>query len=253
MEIDGSRIIVTGAASGLGYCFAMQLAKCGAIVMAADIDRKGLDLLRSDSEGLPGRVLVAPVDVAQEDSVVEFVANAFDKLGSVDALVNNAGITRDGWLVRRENDWVRKMPTVQWQQVLDVNLTGPFLMAREVLARWMRLSARERLIVNISSVTSAGNPGQSSYSAAKAGLDADTRTWALEFASFGVRVAGIAPGLIETPMLRHLSDDAKEHVLAKIPLGRLGRPYDIWHALRFVFECEYFTGRTIPVDGGIFF
>jgi 3-oxoacyl-[acyl-carrier protein] reductase len=137
--------------------------------------------------------------------------------------------------------------------VLDVNLTGPFLMAREVLTDILKRDTSPAVIVNISSITRAGNPGQSNYSASKSGLDALTRTWALELARFGVRVGGIAPGLIDTPILDNISEQAMKHLVASIPLGRIGKPHEIWLALKFIIECDYFTGRTIEVDGGTTF
>jgi 3-oxoacyl-[acyl-carrier protein] reductase len=133
---------------------------------------------------------------------------------------------------------------------MDVNLTGPYLMSREVVADVIKRGIKESVIVNISSISSAGNPGQSNYAASKAGLDACTRTWALELASAGVRVGGIAPGVIETPILKNISETAKDSLLAGIPLGRFGEPTEVWMALKFIIECGYFTGRIIEVDGG---
>jgi 3-oxoacyl-[acyl-carrier protein] reductase len=159
-------------------------------------------------------------------------------------------VLRDGFIARPENGWLKKMPSTQWQQVIDVNLTGPFVMAREVLTDIFKRDTSPAVIVNISSVTRAGNPGQSNYSASKAGIDALTRTWALELAPFGVRVAGIAPGVIDTPILENISEQALSHLLASIPLRRIGKPQDIWLALKFVIECDFFTGRVIEVDGG---
>ena len=106
------------------------------------------------------------------------------------------------------------------------------------------------MIVNISSLSRAGNPHQSGYSASKAGLDACTRTWALELAQYGIRVAGIAPGLVDTPMLGQLAEATRHSLIAGIPLQRIGTPYEMWLALRFIIECDYFTGRVIEIDGG---
>ena len=109
---------------------------------------------------------------------------------------------------------------------------------------------KESVIVNISSVTRSGNPGQSNYSASKAGLDATTRTWALELAPHGIRVGGIAPGVIDTPILKNISENALRSLIERIPLHRIGMPHDIWLALKFIIECDYFTGRILEVDGG---
>ena len=120
------------------------------------------------------------------------------------------------------------MPTAQWRSVIDVNFTGPYLVTREVVAQMLERDVRPGLVVNISSISGAGNAGQSNYAASKAGLDALTRTWSLELAPHGIRVAGIAPGLIDTPMTERI---------------------EIWQSLRFPIECDFFTGRTVSVDG----
>lgn len=250
MNVPSVRAIVTGAARGLGACFALQLVRAGAAVAAGDINEKGLLDLKQAAAGSPGRLVTAALDVAQELSVGEFVQRAAAELGGVNVLVNNAGILRDGVIARPENGWIKKLPSAQWRQVLDVNLTGAFLMAREMLASVLKNGISPSVIINISSVTGAGNPGQSGYAASKAGLDSLTRTWALELAPFGVRVAGIAPGVVNTPILENITPEAMNQLLAAIPLGRIGTPEEIWLALKFILECEYFTGRTIEVDGG---
>jgi 3-oxoacyl-[acyl-carrier protein] reductase len=250
MLLEHARAIVTGAAKGLGYRFALELAKAGAWVAAGDIDPSGLDELKAESSGFQGRVLTQELDVSQETSVVAFVNQTAEQFNGINLLVNNAGILRDGLLAKTESGWVRKLPSAQWKQVLDVNLTGPYLVTREVVAGILERGFKESVIVNISSLSSIGNPGQSSYSASKAGLDACTRTWALELAIHGIRVGGIAPGAIDTPMLRGLSEQVRQSLIAGNPLGKIGTPYDVWLALKFIIECEYFTGRVIEVDGG---
>lgn len=251
MKIDqGLHAIVTGAASGLGRCFARELVAHGAAVAACDVDEEGLEALEEEVQGLPGRLLTRRVDIADEAGVRAFVQWAATGLGGLNVLVNNAGILRDGRLIQLENGWVRRLPTAQWKAVLDVNLTGQFYMAREFAASVVEHQLRPAVIVNISSITSSGNAGQSNYAAAKAGLDADTRTWALELADFGIRVAGIAPGVVETPILSNMDDAHQKALFARIPLGRIGQPFEIWQALRFVLTCDYFNGRTMSVDGG---
>ncbi|HEX8891389.1 MAG TPA: SDR family oxidoreductase [Pyrinomonadaceae bacterium] len=250
MQLENVKAIVSGAASGLGRCFALELIRAGAAVAAGDIDVNGLARLKAECENLPGRLLTLKLDISQENSVATFIAEVVKEFDGVNLLVNNAGILRDGLLAKEETGWVKKLPTAQWKQVLDVNLTGHYLMAREVAAEILKRGVKESVIVNISSISNAGNPGQSNYAASKAGLDACTRTWALELAPHGIRVAGIAPGVIETPILNNISDAAKEDLLEGIPLQRFGVPYEIWQALRFIVECEYFTGRIVYVDGG---
>lgn len=250
MLLENVKAIVSGAASGLGRCFALELVRAGAAVAAGDIDVGGLERLKTECENLPGRLLTLKLDISQENSVAQFIAAVVKEFDGVNVLVNNAGILRDGLLAKEEIGWVKKLPTAQWKQVLDVNLTGHYLMAREVAAEILKRGIKESVIVNISSISNAGNPGQSNYAASKAGLDACTRTWALELAPNRIRVGGIAPGVIETPILNNISAEAKEDLLEGIPLQRFGAPYEIWQALRFIIECEYFTGRIIYVDGG---
>lgn len=250
MQIENVRAIVTGAASGLGRTFALELAKAGGWVAAGDIDTAGLEKLAIESRALPGRLVTAKLDVSQEASVVKFVGDISRQFGELNVLVNNAGILRDGLLANDVEGWIKKLPTAQWKQAIDVNLTGCYLMAREIVADVLKRRIKQSIIINISSISSAGNPGQSNYAASKAGLDACTRTWALELASHGVRVAGIAPGVIETPILSHITEEATSALHAGIPLGRFGLPHEVWLALKFILECDYFTGRIIQVDGG---
>jgi 3-oxoacyl-[acyl-carrier protein] reductase len=249
MQIENVKAVITGAACGLGRYFALEFARAGAQVAVGDINVAELERLKSEASGA-GRVFARQLDVRQESSVVEFVREASEQLDGINVLVNNAGILRDGLLAQEESGWVRKLPTSQWKQVIDVNLTGPYLMAREVVSDILMRGIKEGVIVNISSVTRSGNPGQSNYSASKAGLDATTRTWALELASHGIRVGGIAPGVIDTPILKNVSEDTMRSLIERIPMRRIGTPHDIWLALKFIVECNYFTGRVLEVDGG---
>jgi 3-oxoacyl-[acyl-carrier protein] reductase len=247
------RAVVTGAAMGIGRCLALELARAGAEVVAGDIQSDLLRQLERDAASLPGKLHTASLDVSQETSVARFLTDGFAKAGTINLLVNNAGILRDGLLVQKEEDGlVRKMPTAQWRSVIDVNLTGPYLMTREVVAQMLERAVSPGLIVNISSISGAGNVGQSNYAAAKAGLDALTRTWSQELAPHRIRVGGIAPGLIDTPMTERISPDARKHILQQTQ-GRIGQPTEIWQCLRFIIECDFFTGRTISVDGGASF
>ena len=250
MQFDQVRAIVTGAASGLGRCFATELARRGALVAAVDVNTSGLEELKAETKGLQGQVFTSQLDVTNESAVVLFMNKTSEKFSGVNVLVNNAAILRDGPLAKKEGGWTRKLPTAVWKQVIDVNLTAPYFLAREMVADVLQRQQESGLIVNISSLSRAGNPHQSNYSAAKAGLDACTRTWALELAHYGIRVAGIAPGLVDTPMLGQLAEDTRNSLISGIPLQRIGTPYEIWLALKFIIECDYFTGRVIEVDGG---
>jgi 3-oxoacyl-[acyl-carrier protein] reductase len=253
MELNKVRGIVTGAARGLGFTFAVELLRAGASIVAGDLSEARLSQLKDAAATLPGNLTTHKLDVASEASVSQFVAFSANHMDGINLLVNNAGILRDGVVASPEDGWVKKLPASQWRQVIDVNLTGPFLMTREVLGEVFKRRLSPAVIVNISSVTRCGNVGQSNYSASKAGLDALTRTLALEVAPFNIRVGGIAPGVIDTPILEGISADALRQLTTSIPLGRIGKPLDVWLALRFIVECDYFTGRVLEVDGGSVF
>jgi 3-oxoacyl-[acyl-carrier protein] reductase len=249
MRLGDARAIVTGAARGLGRHFTLALLRAGARVAAVDINGAGLRALRAEAAAPPGALTVAAADIADEAAVTAFVAQAAADLDGLNLLINNAGVLRDGLLVVRDGEAVRRLPAALWKKVIDVNLTGQFLMTREVAARMIESGTRG-VIVNISSLARAGNPGQSAYAAAKAGLDACTRTWALELAPHGIRVGGVAPGVIDTPILADVSDEAMASLLAAIPLGKLGTPEEVWEAVQLILTCEFLTGRTVEIDGG---
>lgn len=250
MKLTDAKAIITGAAGGLGGAFALELARAGARVVAGDTNAAGLRKLTSEAAELPGQLSVAKLDITDEASVQEFVATAAERMEGLNVLINSAGIARDGLLLSADGGEIKTLPLAQWRKVLDVNLTGQFLMARELAAHVVRSGTTDAVIVNLSSIARAGNPGQSNYAASKAGLDACTRTWALELARHGIRVGGVAPGVTETGFLEGFSEEALARLRAGIPLGRLGRPEEIWRAVRFILEDDFFTGRTVEVDGG---
>lgn len=252
MNLADLRIVVTGAASGLGRCCALELARAGASVAAFDVSDALADL-EGDAHDLPGTIRTFRCDVSSEVDVVTAMESAWDAFGSLNGLVNNAGIFRDHLLVKKDRSTgaLTTMSLAQWQKVIDVDLTGPFLCTREFALRVIRESVPTSVIVNISSIARHGNPGQSNYSAAKAGLVADTRLWAVELARYGVRVGAIAPGFVDTPILQGMRPDVLASMLKAVPLGRAAQPEELWQAIRFILECDYFTGRCIDVDGGL--
>ncbi len=246
MDLSNLKIIVTGAAQGMGAHFAARLLEAGARVAAGDVDEAGL-------AALPAGVDRRRLDVSDEADVTSFVRWAADAMGGLNALVNNAGILRDGLLVKRDKKTgeVKKLSTADWNAVLGVNLTGAMWMVREVVASMLEREERAGVIVNISSISRHGNRGQSNYVAAKAALAANTVTWAKELAPYGIRAVAIAPGMIETPMTRGMHQAARDALVASIPVGRIGVPEDIWRAVRFALECDYANARTYDVDGGL--
>jgi 3-oxoacyl-[acyl-carrier protein] reductase len=246
MKLSEMKIIVTGAAQGMGAHFATRLHEGGAQVTAGDVNDAGL-------EKLPAGIHKRRLNVADEADCVAFVAWAHGAMGGLNGLVNNAGILRDGLLVKKDKTTgqVQKLSLEQWNAVIAVNLTGATLMVREVVAKMAETSARPGVIINLSSLARHGNRGQSNYAAAKAALATNTVTWAREFAPLGVRVAAIAPGMIETPMTQGMNQKARDALVASVPVGRVGTPEDIWMAVKFAIECDYFNGRTVDVDGGL--
>ena len=252
MKLENLKIIVTGAAQGMGAHFARRLAEAGAQVAAGDVNEAGLAALAAESKGLPGKIHTRKLNVADEGECESFVAWAHKEMGGVNGLINNAGILRDGLLVKkdRETGAIKKLSREQWQQVIDVNLTGATWMVRELVAKMVETGTGPGVIVNISSIARHGNRGQSNYSAAKAAMAANTNTWAREFAPYGIRVGAIAPGMVETPMTQGMNQKARDAIVATIPVGRIGLPEDLWVAVKFVIECDYFNGRTFDVDGG---
>jgi 3-oxoacyl-[acyl-carrier protein] reductase len=246
MQLSQLKIIVTGAAQGMGAHFARRLHEAGAKVAAGDVNEKLL-------AELPAGIARRRLDVSSEQDCVDFVAWAHKELGGLNGLINNAGILRDGLLVKKDKTTgqVIKLSKEAWDAVIAVNLTGATFMVREVAAKMVETEQKPGVIVNMSSIARHGNRGQSNYTSAKAALAANTLTWSREFAPFGIRVGAVAPGMIETPMTQGMNQKARDALVASIPVGRIGLPEDIWVAVKFVLECDYFNGRTIDVDGGL--
>jgi 3-oxoacyl-[acyl-carrier protein] reductase len=253
MKLEDLKIIISGGAQGMGRHFAMRLAEAGAQVAVGDVNEVGLAETVEASKGKPGKVHARRLDVANEADVASFVNWAHTAMGGLNGLVNNAGILRDGLLVKKDKETgqVKKLSKEQWDAVIGVNLTGATLLTRDVVSKMLETNQRPGVVVNISSIARHGNRGQSNYTAAKAALAANTVTWSKEFAPFGIRVGAVAPGMIETPMTQGMNQKARDALVAAIPVGRIGLPEDIWLAVRFVLECDYFNGRTIDVDGGL--
>jgi len=246
MQLNDVKAIVTGAARGMGAHFARRLHEAGARVAAGDIDEAAL-------AELPAGIHKRKLDVRREGDCVEFVAWAREAMGGLNALVNNAGIIRDGLLVRKDRTTgeIKKMTAEDWRAVIDVNLTGATFMVREVAALMLSTESRPGVVVNMSSISRLGNRGQSNYVSTKAALAANSLTWARELAPHGIRVVAVAPGMIETPMTQGMNQKARDALVAAIPVGRIGLPEDIWQAVKFAIECDYINGRTIEVDGGL--
>lgn len=250
MQLKDSVIIITGGGQGLGRSMGEYLAARGARLALVDLNQERLDEAAAacSNAGEAARTYIC--NVADENQVVYMVSQVAADFGQINGLINNAGILRDGLLIKSRDGEIQKMSLAQWQSVIDVNLTGVFLGTREVAAKMVELG-NKGLIINISSISRAGNIGQSNYSAAKAGVAALTVTWAKELARYGIRVAGIAPGFIETDMTAGMKPEALEKMTSGIPLKRMGKPTEIAHSAAFLFENDYYTGRILELDGGI--
>ncbi|QNI71326.1 3-oxoacyl-[acyl-carrier-protein] reductase [Cyanobium sp. NS01] len=241
--LTGQVALVTGASRGIGAAIALELAANGATVVVnyASSEQAAADVVGA-IEAAGGRAWAHRANVAEEAEVEAMVKAVLEREGRLDVLVNNAGITRDGLLMR--------MKTADWQSVIDLNLTGVFLCTRAV-SRPM-LKARSGRIINITSVVGlCGNAGQANYSAAKAGVIGLTRSNAAEFAARGVTVNAVAPGFIQSDMTASLD---KEPILKAIPLGRMGSAAEVAGAVRFLAadpSAAYMTGQVLQVDGGM--
>lgn len=253
MKLEELKIIVSGGAQGMGRHFALELSKAGAQVAIGDVNEAGLAETVEASRAHKGKVFARKLDVSNEADIASFVKWSAGEMKSLNGLINNAGILRDGLLVKkdRETGAIKTLTKDQWDAVIGVNLTGATLLTRDVVAYMAGEGIRPGCIVNISSIARHGNRGQSNYTAAKSALAANTVTWSKEFAAFGIRVCAVAPGMIETPMTQGMNQKARDGLVAAIPVGRIGLPEDIWLAVKFSLECDYFNGRTIDVDGGL--
>jgi 3-oxoacyl-[acyl-carrier protein] reductase len=251
MQLKDKVVAVTGGGRGIGKAIATAFAARGAHIALLDLNAPDLESTRAELESGGTRVTTGIVNVANEEQVVRALDAIVSTFGRFDVLVNNAGITKDALLVKvKDGDIVGKMSLAQWQAVIDVDLTGVFLCSREAAERMIRLG-NGGAIINISSISRAGNHGQTNYSAAKAGVAAMTVVWAKELARFRIRTGSIAPGFTRTEILSAMTPETLERVTAPVPLRRLGLPEEVAHAAVFIAENEFFTGRCLDVDGGL--
>lgn len=259
MEVEDKVIVTTGAGHGLGRAIAQALAVKGAHLALVDIDEQALAESRDACHG-GGNIRSYAVDIADEAAVEQLFDDVARDFGRIDGLVNNAGVTRDGLLVKAKNgEVVSKLSTADWDKVMDVDLRGVFLCGREAAVKMVEqyLAHPDQdetgVIVNISSISRAGNIGQTNYAAAKAGVATMTTTWASELARYGIRVAAIAPGFCNTAMVAAMKEDMRQKLERRIPLGRLGKPEEIAQTVLFLFNNGFISGRVIEVDGGLRF
>lgn len=251
MDINRSIIAITGASGGLGAAMARRLAGQGARLALLDFRPDTLQALQTEL-GLPSEdCLAIECDVSNEERVDEVFGRISEHFGGLDVLVNNAGITRDALMLKfRDGELVSRMTLEAWNAVINVNLTGVFLCGRAAAEHMVR-AGNGGLIVNISSISRAGNMGQTNYSAAKAGVLAMTVAWAKEFVRYGIRVNSISPGFIGTELVMSMKPEALARMTSMIPAGRVGHPDEIAHTVQYLVENDFVNGRDIQIDGGM--
>ena len=241
-DLKNKNIIVTGASGGIGNSIVKRLYDSGAKILASGTRIEKLDELKKNFENIK----ILKFDISQSDKVEEFIENATNELGgSLDGIINNAGITQDNLAIRMSLD--------EWQKVLNINLTSTFLMCKFAIKKMLKNKSGK--IVNITSVVGhTGNVGQANYTASKAGIVAMSKSLAIEYAKKNINVNCISPGFIKTAMTEKIDDKFKEAIIAKIQSARLGDPDDIANAVLFLSsdQSSYINGETIHVNGGMY-
>ncbi|MBR3898940.1 MAG: 3-oxoacyl-[Elusimicrobiaceae bacterium] len=244
-DFKGKKVIVTGATRGIGLALAESFAQAGADVAICGTNEELLAKAKAELEAFGGKVYAAKVNIAHAEECDAFVSDTLKELGGLDVLINNAGITKDGLVVR--------MSPQDWNGVIDVNLNGTFYMSKAALK--VMFKQKSGNVVNISSVIGEmGNAGQANYAASKAGIVGLTKSLAKEFGSRGVRVNAVAPGFVRTAMTDALSDEMKNKAFEAIPLKRFAEPQDIAKAAMFLAsqDAAYITGHVLAVNGGLY-
>ena len=241
-NLEKKNIIVTGASGGIGNSIIKKLSEAGANILASGTRIEKLEELKKNFE----EIKILKFDISQSDKIEEFIENATNELGgSLDGLVNNAGITQDNLAIRMSLD--------EWQKVINVNLTSTFLMSKFAIKKMLKNKSGK--IVNITSVVGhTGNLGQANYTASKAGIGAMSKSLAIEYAKKNININCISPGFIQTAMTDKIDEKFKEIIVSKIPSARLGKPDDIANAVLFLSsnQSDYINGETLHVNGGMY-
>jgi len=241
-NLEKKNIIVTGASGGIGNAIIKKLSEAGANILASGTRIEKLEELKKNFEGLK----ILKFDISQSDKIEEFIEKATTELGgSLDGVINNAGITQDNLAIRMSLD--------EWQKVININLTSTFLMSKFAIKKMLKNKSGK--IVNITSVVGhTGNLGQANYTASKAGIVAMSKSLAIEYAKKNININCISPGFIKTAMTDKIDDKFKEVIVSKIPSARLGEPDDIANAVLFLSseQSNYINGETLHVNGGMY-
>jgi 3-oxoacyl-[acyl-carrier protein] reductase len=240
--LEKKNVIVTGASGGIGNAIIKKLSEAGANILASGTRIEKLEELKKNFENIK----ILKFDISESDKIEEFIENATNELGgSLDGIVNNAGITKDNLAIRMSLD--------EWQKVININLTSTFLMSKFAIKKMLKNKSGK--IVNITSVVGhTGNLGQANYTASKAGIVAMSKSLAIEYAKKNININCISPGFIKTAMTEKIDDKFKEVIISKIPSARLGEPDDIANAVLFLSsdESNYINGETLHVNGGMY-
>ncbi|NIB44600.1 SDR family oxidoreductase [Pseudomaricurvus alkylphenolicus] len=252
MELQGKVVAITGGGKGIGRAIALRLAAQGAKLALLDLDEEAMtqtcDLVKEAGSEARGYICNVADEAAVETTFNQIVAD----FNSLHGVVNNAGILRDAQLIKvKDGKVVKKMTADNYSLVVDVHMKGAFLCAREAAAHMVELGVEEGCIVNMSSIAYRGNFGQSNYSAAKAGIVAQSKVWAKELGRYNIRSMAIAPGTIDTELLRSMPEDALNAIAAGIPLKRIGDVDNIAQTVQHIFENNYLSGDVIEVSGGV--
>ncbi len=251
MQIKNNTFVITGAAQGLGEAISLRLAAHGANLALLDVNQEPLERTLESCRHAGSDCRAFICNVTDEKDVTRSFDMAEEQLGPIVGLINNAGVLRDGMLVKvKQGEIVDRLSLEQWQQVIDINLTGVFLCGREAATHMVR-HGQGGVMVNISSISRAGNTGQSNYAAAKAGVVALSTTWARELARYNIRSVAIAPGVFETEMVASLKPEAHERITSAVPLQRTGTVEELAHGVEFIIENDYYSGRILELDGGL--
>jgi|TARA_B100001094_G_scaffold191699_1_gene185594 3-oxoacyl-[acyl-carrier protein] reductase len=241
-NLKTKNIIVTGASGGIGNSIIQKLNECGANILASGTRIEKLEELKSKFKDIK----ILKFDISQKDKIEEFIENASAELGgSLDCIVNNAGITQDNLAIRMSLD--------EWEKVININLTSTFLLSKFAIKKMLKNKSGK--IINITSVVGhTGNLGQANYTASKAGIIAMSKSLAIEYAKKNINVNCISPGFIKTAMTNKIDDKFKEIIISKIPSGKLGEPEDIANAVLFLAsnQSDYINGETLHVNGGMY-
>ena len=249
MQLEQKVVVITGSGRGIGRAMALAFAEKKSNLALLDLNASDLESTAAACSALCVQARTYLCNVTREDEVARTLDAVVGDLGRLDVMINNAGITKDALLVKeKDGKVVGKMSLDQWNAVIDVNLTGVFLGAREAAERMVALG-HGGAIISVSSISRAGNMGQTNYSAAKAGVAAMTVVWAKELARFGIRTGAIAPGFTRTDILDAMKPEMIEKMVAAVPLKRMAEPAEIAQAAIFIAENDYFSGRVVELDG----